>query len=102
MREHWVHVEHDFASAPDEVFVWLSQHENLSAVCNTKFLGRLAEGETHRDGVGAVRRIRSGPAPAFEETVIRFEPPGLIEYKITKGTPLRGHVGIQQYTPLPD
>ena len=37
--------------------------------------------------------------PPFEETVTEFVRPSRIVYKITKGTPLRGHVGVMQFTP---
>ncbi len=40
--------------------------------------------------------------PAFHETVTAAEPNTLIEYKITKGSPLRGHWGKQVLTPTAD
>ena len=45
--------------------------------------------------------MRIGPTAPFEETVTRFEPSELIEYRITKGTPLRDHVGVMRFTALP-
>jgi hypothetical protein len=40
-----------------------------------------------------------GPAPPFEETVTEFVPSERIVYKITKGSPLRGHVGVMTFRP---
>ena len=44
-------------------------------------------------------RCGSGRTAPFEETVTQFEPDELIEYRITKGTPLRDHVGVMRFTP---
>ena len=45
------------------------------------------------------RQLKVGPGPPFEETVTEFEPPRRIVYKITKGSPLRGHVGVMTFAP---
>jgi uncharacterized protein YndB with AHSA1/START domain len=102
MREHWVHVEHDFAEPPEKVFAYLSEHENLATLFGAK-VTRLNDGDTERNGVGSRRRLQIAPgAPPFQETVTEFKPSELIEYKITKGSPLRNHVGVQRFSALPD
>ena len=101
MREHWVHVERDLNAPVGEVFNHLAEHENLAAIFGAK-VTRLADGEGHRNGVGSRRRLKVAPVvPAFEETVTQFVPDELIEYKITKGSPLDGHVGIMKFSPTP-
>ena len=46
--------------------------------------------------------MKAAPGAAtFEETVTLFQPDELIEYRITKGSPLRDHVGIMRFSPLP-
>ena len=50
------------------------------------------DGEGHRYGVGSLRRIRTGPFPAFEEEIRVFEPPRFIEYEI-RAFPFDEHVG---------
>jgi hypothetical protein len=42
------------------------------------------------------------PTGPFEETIVKSEKPNLIEYKISKGTPLQHHYGRMQFTSLPD
>jgi uncharacterized protein YndB with AHSA1/START domain len=99
MRAHHVHVEHDFAKPPERIFAYLAEHENLAAVFGAK-VTRLRDGEDgQRNGVGSRRRLNAGPLPAFEETVTEFAPSRRIVYRITKGSPLRGHVGIMEFTP---
>ena len=100
MKEHWVHVEHNFTASPDKVFAHLSEHENLEPIFGAK-VTRIKDGDTSRNGVGSKRLVKVGPTPAVEETVTESKPNELIEYRITHGGPLRNHVGIQKFTELP-
>ena len=98
MRAHWVHVERDLSAPVEEVFAHLAEHENLAALFGAK-VKRLNDGDTDRNGVGSRRELKVGPLPPFEETVTQFVPNELIEYKITKGSPLDGHVGTMRFSP---
>ena len=90
----------DFSAPPEALFNHLAEHENLGALFNAK-VTRVNDGRTSRNGVGSKRLIKVGPSPAFEETVTEFEPNELIEYRITRGGVLKGHVGIMRFTALP-
>ena len=96
-----VHVTHTYRSDPATVFEALSEHENLSRVMGAK-VTRVRDGDTSRNGPGSTRRLKIGPLLAFEETVTAAEPNSLIEYRISKGTPMRGHWGVQRLTPTAD
>lgn len=96
-----VHVVHTFTSDPATVFEKLSEHENLGPVFGAKIV-RVNDGDTSRNGVGSTRSLKIGPLPAFHETTTVSEPHTLIEYKITKGSPLKGHWGRQVLTPSAD
>lgn len=101
MRAHHVHIEHDFAKPPERIFAHLAEHENLAEVFGAK-VTRLCDGDGgERNGVGSVRQLQIGPMPPFEETVTEFVAPRRIVYRITKGGPLRGHVGIMTFAPTP-
>jgi uncharacterized protein YndB with AHSA1/START domain len=100
VRALWVTVEQDFSAPVDRVFEHLSEHENLADLLDLE-VRRLEDGQGHRNGVGSRRELRIGPLPPFEETVTRFEPAELIEYRITKGSPLRNHVGVMRFQALP-
>jgi uncharacterized protein YndB with AHSA1/START domain len=90
---HQVLVERDFDQPVDRVFAYLSEHENLGAIFPMR-VERVRDGENgDRNGVGSVRRLSMRGLMPFEETVTASEPNRRIEYKITKGTPLRGHRG---------
>jgi uncharacterized protein YndB with AHSA1/START domain len=102
MRAHHVHIEHDFAKPPERIFARLAEHENLAEVFGAK-VTRLCDGEDgERNGVGSVRKLQIGPLPPFEETVTEFVVPERVVYRITKGSPLRGHVGTMEFAATPD
>ena len=96
-----VRVTHVFKSDPQTVFEKLAEHENLGPVFGAK-ITRVSDGTTSRNGAGSVRRLKIGPLPAFEETTTKAEPYSLIEYRITKGGPLKGHWGRQELSPTAD
>jgi uncharacterized protein YndB with AHSA1/START domain len=99
MRAHHIHVEHRFAKDPEAIFTHLAEHENLAEVFGAK-VARVRDGDDgQRNGVGSVRRLRIGPLPPFEETVTEFVPFERIVYRITKGSPLRGHLGVMSFAP---
>lgn len=99
MRAHHVIVERHFARPPERVFAYLAEHENLGELFGAK-VTRLCDGDGgERNGVGSRRRLQVGPLPPFEETVIEFVPGERIVYRITKGSPLRGHLGTMTFTP---
>ena len=99
MRAHHLIVDHDFAQPPERVFDYLSEHENLAELFGAN-VTRLQDGrDGERNGVGSVRKLQVGPGPAFEETVTEFERPSRIVYRITKGSPMRGHVGVMTFEP---
>lgn len=101
MRAHHVHIEHDFAKPPERIFAYLAEHENLAEVFGAK-VTRLRDGEAgERNGVGSARKLQIGPLPPFEETVTEFVVPQRIVYRITKGSPLRGHLGTMTFAATP-
>jgi uncharacterized protein YndB with AHSA1/START domain len=101
MRAHNVHVEHDFAKPVDRVFAYLAEHEHLADLFGAK-VTRLNDGtDGTRNGVGSRRSLRIAVLPPFEETVTEWVPDELIVYRITKGSPLRGHEGVMRFSALP-
>ena len=86
-----VHVERTVPLPPAQAFAALADHNRLGDLLGGP-VKRIRDGEDDVNGVGSVRRILKGPL-AFEETVTRFEPGQVIEYRITRGSPLRNHQG---------
>ena len=100
MRAYRVHVSHDFAKPPERVFAYMCEHENLGPLFNAE-ITRVCDGDTDRNGVNSVRRLKVGPLPPFEETVHEYVPGERIVYRITKGGPLKDHVGVLEFSPTP-
>lgn len=97
-----VDVQQDFTLPVDRVYAYLSEHEHLGPLFGAK-IKRLKDGTTERNGVGSVRRLKIGPLPAFEETIVETAPNALIRYRITKGGhPIRDHEGVMRFTSTPD
>lgn len=103
MRFHHVHVRHEFAKPVDRVFAYLSEHEHLTAVFAPARVERLRDGEDgHRNGVGSARKLSFAGLLPFEETVTEFVDGERIVYRITKGSPMRGHEGVMEFSALPN
>ncbi len=96
-----VRITHVYSSSPETVFDRLAEHENLGPVFGAK-ITRVNDGTTERNGVGSTRRLKIGPLPDFDETTTVADRPALIEYRITRGSPLRDHWGRQELTPTAD
>ena len=93
-----VEITQDFELPVERVYAYLAEHENLGPLFGAR-IWRVRDGDTSRNGVGSVRRLRVGPGPAFEETVVEAVPNERIVYRITRGSPLRGHRGVMTFTP---
>ncbi len=92
-----VEIEHVFAKPVEDVYAFLAEHENLGPLFGAK-ISRVRDGDTSRNGAGSVRKLKIGPLPAFEETVTEAIENELIRYRITKGSPLKGHHGEMRFT----
>ena len=83
------------------VFNWFAVHKNLDEVFqgNKHKLVKAAAGDNPY-AAGSVRSITIAglPLPAFEETVTVFEAPHRYEYTIIKGSPLKNHYGVMEFT----
>ncbi len=92
MSSQFIQMNVEFNAPLDTIFNQLSDHEKMGEVLNAN-VKRIKDGDEYVNGIGSVRRITPVPLAGFEETVTAFEPNKLIEYTITKGTPLKNHFG---------
>lgn len=91
-----IEIVQDFALPVERVFAYLAEHENLGPLFGAR-VERLRDGHETRNGVGSVRRLKVTPLPSFEETVTGFEVGEYVEYRITKGSPLKDHVATMRF-----
>lgn len=92
MAKNYIQMHATFNAPVTTVFAELSDHEKLSSVLGAP-IKRIKNGKDDINGIGSVRRITPLPLAGFEETVTGYEPNKLIEYTISKGSPLKNHLG---------
>ncbi len=96
-RQH-IEIRQSFNAPVETIFNLLTDHESFGEVMETN-VKRVVDGQgENKNGVGSVRRISSFPVPAFEETVVRFEPNQLMEYVVSKGSPIKNHKGRMEFS----
>ena len=96
-----VDVQQDFSLPVDRVYAYLSEHEHLGPLFGAT-ITRVKDGDTERNGVGSVRRLKIGPLPSLLETITEVVPNALIRYRITQGgRPIRDHEGVMRFTSTP-
>ncbi|MDT0498066.1 SRPBCC family protein [Algiphilus sp. W345] len=95
-----VHFRQSYKASPEAVFAYFAEHENLTAVFGGK-IERIVDAPegTDPNGVGSVRRVNLAPGVSVEETVTAFDPPRRIEYRISRGSPIRKHLGVMLFSP---
>ncbi|WP_029891692.1 SRPBCC family protein [Polycyclovorans algicola] len=88
---HLVSSQTRFAAPPDVVFEQFADHEKFAQIFGAS-ADRVKDGQDEPNGLGSVRRVLPGPL-AMEETIVAFDRPKAIDYAITKGGPLKNHLG---------
>jgi len=73
----------------DVAFSRLADHQRLGAALGVP-VRRTRDGEGDVNGLGSVRTLGLRPLEV-DETITRFDPPTRIDYRITRGSPLRDH-----------
>ncbi len=102
MTIHKIQMYQTFAAPIEQVWEAFNDHASLG-----KIMGQAMErvkdstDPTNINGVNSTRLIKV-PLLPFEETIRKSEKPNLIEYQISKGTPLSHHYGVMRFSSLPD
>jgi uncharacterized protein YndB with AHSA1/START domain len=93
-----IYFEKIFKAPRKAVFDHLSDHKNLSPIFNAR-ITRIRDGKDGNvNGKGSVREICLVPGIKFEETITGFVPDTMIEYVISKGSPLKNHKGTMEFS----
>ena len=99
MGKHQVKFEQFFAVPREKVFAYFSDHEKFGKVLGIR-CHRIRDGEGDVNGLGSVREIRMA-GTKFEETITKFQAPNVIEYMVTRGSPIKNHLGRLVFTDEP-
>ncbi len=100
MSQQRIEIIQEFPYPVSQLFAFLSVHENLEKIFVPAKIRTIKAGADSPNGVGSVRQLRILLAPPFEETVTAYKENELIEYRITRGSPLKNHHGVMRFYPL--
>ena len=98
MGQQQIKITQLFNAPVDTIFNILTDHEAFGQVINANIKRVVDSQGENKNSVGSVRRISTFPVPAFEETVVLFEPDRLMEYVISKGSPIKNHRGRMEFS----
>jgi hypothetical protein len=100
MKIHEIQIYQEFDAAVEQVWEAFNDHANFGKIMGQKIQRIIDSTDPDNiNGIGSVRAL-SLPLLPFEETIVKSEKPVIIEYKISKGTPLDHHYGKMQFTSL--
>ena len=97
MSQKIIKIHESFNAPIAEVFSVLSDHKKFGKICGIS-MERTKDGDDGLNGLGSIRAVKIGPLPAFDETITGFKSNELIEYKITRGSPIKNHVGTLKFS----
>jgi uncharacterized protein YndB with AHSA1/START domain len=98
MGEQHIKITQLFNAPVNTIFSLLTDHEAFGKVINANIKRVVDSQGENKNGLGSVRRVSAFPAPAFEETVVTFEPNQLMEYRVSRGSPIKNHKGRMEFT----
>ena len=101
MPQQKVRFEQFFATGRERVFAYFADHEKFGRIWPGRFRRiRESADATQPNGLGSVRQIKSAGF-TFDETITAFDPPRCIEYRVTRGGPIKNHVGRLLFSEVP-
>lgn len=90
---HYIYIQQYFSRPVTEVFTDLADHETFGGIVGANITRIKDAAGDNPNGLGSVRKIVSFPAPPFEETITKFVVNKEIEYQVSKGSPVKDHLG---------
>lgn len=99
MTQQRIEIVKEFSAPVDRLFAYLGEHENLAIIFAPAKIKRLSDGKGARNGIGSAREMKILVGPSFVETVTAYKENELIEYRITRGSPLKNHQGVMRFYP---
>jgi uncharacterized protein YndB with AHSA1/START domain len=96
-----VEMHQHFSAPPATVFAAVTDHKRLEEWQKGTRVTLEKTGVPAPNGLGAVRKISTGPMSIYEE-VVRWEEPHQMDYRLIRGLPLRDHLGEIRFKPTPE
>ncbi len=100
MAKQQIAITQSFNAPIATVFAALTDHNNFGKVVKAT-IRRIKDSDSKNvNGVGSIRRITPLPFSHFEETVVTFETNQLMEYVVSKGSPIKNHKGRMEFSEI--
>ena len=90
-------ISQQFNAPTDKIFADLADHHRFGEIVGAD-IHRIKDGSDEINGLGSVRQIKLPFGLSFEETIVTFEPDKKIQYAVTKGSPVKSHLGTLTFT----
>ena len=88
-----IHIRQTFKQPVETIFNLICDHEQFGKIVGAK-IKRIQDGtDGHINGLNSVRNIEVLPGISFEETVVNYVPFSSMEYKVSRGSPIKNHHG---------
>ena len=101
MAQQRVRFEQFFAAERERVFAYFADHAKFGRIWPGRFRRiRESADAAQPNGLGSVREIRTSGF-TVEETITAFDPPARIEYRVTRGGPIKNHLGRLLFSEVP-
>ncbi|HSW13694.1 MAG TPA: SRPBCC family protein [Solimonas sp.] len=91
MPKHEVRLSARVNAPVEKVFAFFADHEKFTSLFGSR-CSRIRDGQGDPNGLGSVRRLGSGLL-SFDETIVAFVPNQQIDYQVTRGSPIKNHLG---------
>jgi uncharacterized protein YndB with AHSA1/START domain len=102
MKIYKIKLYQEFDAPIAQIWEAFNDHASFGKIMGQKITRIVDSTDTQNiNGLGSVRLMKL-PTGSFEETIMKSEKPTLIEYTITRGTPLHHHYGIMRFSSLTD
>jgi len=96
-----VHMTQEFNAPIEVIFDYLSDHNNFGQLLGANITRIKDSSGENPNGLGSVRSIKLG-VELLQETIVTFDAPRVIEYKISNNVPVNYHLGRLEFTSLGD
>lgn len=94
-------ITQQFKAPVGEIFPVLADHQRFGEIVDAD-ISRIKEGQDFPNGLRSVRKISLPLGLSFEETITRFDVNKLIEYRVTRGSPIKSHLGRLEFSSVGD
>lgn len=96
-----IEIKQRFSAPPERVFAAVTDHKRLEQWQKGTRVTIQTLGVPPPNGLGAVRKVKTGPISIYEE-VVRWEEGRAMDYHLFRGAPLKDHLGEIRLAPTPE